>query len=299
MPPPVPAAGARANLRGALLMTGAMAGFAVEDMFLKEAARSLPVGEVLVLFGAAGMVAFVALCLARGEAPLTAATLSPLILLRAICEVTGRAGHTLALAYAGLSLTSVILQATPLVVVAGAAALFGERVGWRRVAAIGAGFAGVLLVLRPGTESLTAGALFAVLGMLGFAGRDLATRAAPPAMTTAQLGVLGFGALVIAGAGLLALSGGAVWPAPRALGAVAAATAVGVAAYALLTAAMRTGEVSAVTPFRYTRIVFGVGLGAAVFGERLDGWALLGAALIVSSGLYSLLRERRLARLGG
>ncbi|MEE4120001.1 MAG: DMT family transporter [Paracoccaceae bacterium] len=295
-PPAHPRAGAAANLLGSLLMTGAMAGFAVEDAFLKEAARTLPVGEVLMLFGAAGMALFAALCLWRGERPLTPAMLSPLILVRAVCEVTGRAGHTLALALAGLSLTSVILQATPLVVIAGAALLFGERVGWRRAAAVAVGFAGVLLVLRPGAEGLGAGALFAVLGMLGFAGRDLATRAAPPAMTTAQLGVLGFGALVVAGALLLAVSGGAVWPEARAVGAVAAATLVGVLAYALLTAAMRTGEVSAVTPFRYTRIVFGVGLGTVVFGEQLDGWTLAGAALIVGSGLYSLLRERRLAR---
>jgi drug/metabolite transporter (DMT)-like permease len=69
-----------------------------------------------------------------------------------------------------------------------------------------------------------------------------------------------------------------------------------VLAYGLLTAAMRTGEVSAVTPFRYSRIVFGVGLGAVAFGERLDAWTVAGAALIVASGLYSLMRERRRAR---
>ena len=300
MPPPTaeraPTAGARANLRGALLMTGAMAGFAVEDMFLKAATRSLPVGEVLMLFGAAGMALFALLAAAQRTPPLSRAMLSPLILARAACEVTGRAGHTLALAFAGLSLTSVVLQATPLVVVAGAALLFGERVGWRRISAIAVGFAGVLLVLRPGTEALGPGAVFAVLGMLGFAGRDLATRAAPPALTTYQLGVLGFGALVIAGAGVLAWTGGAAWPSPRALGAILAATLVGVLAYALLTLAMRTGEVSAVTPFRYTRLVFGLALGAVAFGERLDGPALAGAALIVGSGLYSLMRERRRTR---
>ncbi len=75
--------------------------------------------EVLTLFGAAGMALFAALCLCRGARPVTPAMLTPLILVRAVCEVTGRAGHTLALALAGLSLTSVILQATPLVVIRG------------------------------------------------------------------------------------------------------------------------------------------------------------------------------------
>lgn len=295
-PAPDRAASARANLRGSLMMTGAMAGFAVEDMFLKAAAEAMPVGQVLMLFGGLGMAVFWAAARFRGERGLDPAILSPILLLRALCEVTGRAGHTLALAFAGLTLTSVILQATPLVVVAGAALFFGERVGWRRITALAVGFAGVLLVLRPGTESLTAGALFAVLGMLGFAGRDLATRAAPARLSTLQLGIYGFGALVIAGALLLSVSGGATLPGPGPLAAVAAATAVGVLAYALLTAAMRTGEVSAVTPFRYTRLVFGVALGAAIFGESLDGFTLAGAALIVGSGLYSLMRERAGAR---
>lgn len=287
---------ARENLRGALMMTGAMAGFAVEDMFLKTATAAMPVGQVLILFGALGMTAFALAARHRGERLLDPAILSPVLMLRAVCEVTGRAGHTLALAFAGLSLTSVILQTTPLVVVAGAALFFGERVGWRRIAALCVGFAGVLLVLRPGTDSLTLGALFAVVGMLGFAGRDLATRAAPSRLSTLQLGVYGFAALVIAGGLILSVTGGATLPTPLSLGAVVAATAVGVVAYGLLTAAMRTGDVSAVTPFRYTRLVFGIALGAIIFGESLDGATLIGAALIVGSGLYSLMRERALAR---
>ncbi|MEL6208055.1 MAG: DMT family transporter, partial [Pseudomonadota bacterium] len=211
--------------------------------------------------------------------------------LRAIFEVTGRAGHMLALATAGITITSVILQATPLVVVAGAELVFGERVGWRRLLALAIGVTGVLLVLRPGTEALTGGALFAVLGTLGFAGRDLATRATPARLSTWQLGVYGFAALVVAGAILLAITGGAALPDLSTIAAILAATLVGVLAYALLTAAMRTGDVSAVTPFRYTRLVFGIALGLIVFGEWADGWTLVGAALIVGAGLYSLVRE--------
>ncbi|MEO1678819.1 MAG: DMT family transporter [Pseudomonadota bacterium] len=129
----------------------------------------------------------------------------------------------------------------------------------------------------------------------GIAGRDLATRAAPARLSTWQLGVYGFAALVVAGALLLAITGGAALPDLSTIAAILAATLVGVLAYALLTAATRIGDVSAVTPFRYTRLVFGVALGMIVFGEHADGWTLGGAALIVGAGLYSLLREARLS----
>ena len=271
-----------------------MAGFAVEDLLLKLAARTLPVGQILILFGAAGMLAFAALARARGDRVVSPAMLSRPILVRAVFEVTGRLFHTLALAAVPLALVSTLLQATPLVVVAGAALIFGERVGWRRWAAIGAGFVGVLVVLRPGTAGFDAAAMLAVLGMLGFAGRDLATRAAPPALSSLVLGVYGFAMMIPAGLIVLGATGARpVLPGAEAAIAVAGATAVGVLAYYALTRAMRSGEVSVVTPFRYTRLVFGVGLAALVLGERLDAAVLAGSALIVGSGLYTLWRSRR------
>ncbi|MGF1659000.1 MAG: DMT family transporter [Rubrimonas sp.] len=287
---------AAGNFRGGLLMTASMAGFALEDLFVKAAAQSLPVGQVLAMFGAAGMAFFAALAWARGEPALPRALLSRPLLLRAAFEATGRGAYALAIALTPLSSASAILQAAPLVVTLGAAAVFGERVGWRRWLAILAGFAGVMAILRPGLAGFEAASLFAVLGMLGFAARDLATRAAPPALSNAQLGVAGFAVLIPTGAVLLAASGGAVFPDVRALGLVGGAALCGAAGYFWLTAAMRTGEVGAVTPFRYTRLVFAMALGVLVLGERPDAATLGGAALVIASGLYTLLRERRLRR---
>jgi drug/metabolite transporter (DMT)-like permease len=281
------------NLRGSLWMVAAMAGFAVEDMFLKSVAASLPVGQILMIFGAGGMMGFALLAMRRGERILHPAILSPAILIRCLFEVAGRLFYTLAIALTPLSSASAILQATPLVVVMGAALVFGERVGWRRWAAIAVGFAGVLIILRPGLDGFTPLSLLAVLGMLGFAGRDLATRAAPPVLSNLQLGVYGFAMMVPTGALLLAVSGGAVLPSALAAGQLAAATVIGVLAYYALTSAMRIGEVSVVTPFRYTRLVFALILGATVFGERPDAATLLGSAVIVTSGIYTLLRSRR------
>ena len=282
--------------RGSLWMVAAMAGFAVEDMFLKRAAATVPVGQILMIFGAGGMVAFALMVRQRGERVLHPAILTPAIGVRCVFEVAGRLFYTLAIALTPLSSASAILQATPLVVVSGAALIFGERVGWRRWLAILVGFAGVLIILRPGLEGFTPLSLLAVAGMLGFAGRDLATRAAPPVLSNLQLGVYGFAMMVPTGAVLLALSGGAVLPEPAALRDLAAATVIGVAAYYALTAAMRTGDVSVVTPFRYTRLVFALMLGVLVFAERPDAATLAGSAVIVASGLYTLIRSRRIAR---
>ena len=283
------------NLRGSLLMVPAMAGFAVEDMFLKFAARSLPVGQILMIFGGGGMLAFAALTKLRGERVFHPAILSRPILIRAVFEVMGRLFYTLAIAYTALSSASAILQATPLVVVAGAALIFGERVGWRRWAAILVGFAGVLIILRPGLEGFTVASLLAVAGTIGFAGRDLATRAAPPVLSNLQLGVYGFAMMVPTGAVLLMFSGDAVMPDLAASGQLLAATVVGVGAYYALTAAMRMGDVGVITPFRYTRLVFALILGVALFNERPDGYTLIGSAIIVASGIYTLIRGRRRA----
>ena len=281
------------NLRGSLLMVAAMAGFAVEDVFLKFAARSVPVGQILIIFGAGGMLAFAALTKLRGAGVFHPAILTKAILIRAVFEVMGRLFYTLAIAFTPLSSASAILQATPLVVVAGAALIFGERVGWRRWTAILAGFVGVLIILRPGLEGFTVASLLAVAGTIGFAGRDLATRAAPPVLSNLQLGVYGFAMMVPTGAVLLMFFGEAVVPDLAASGQLLAATVVGVAGYYALTAAMRMGDVGVIAPFRYTRLVFALILAVALFGERPDGYTLLGSAIIVASGIYTLIRGRR------
>ncbi len=281
------------NVRGAALMVAAMAGFAFEDMFVKSAARSLPVGEILMIFGFAGMCVFIALKLRSGRPVLHPAILSRPIAIRAANEVVGRLGYTLGIALTPLSNASAILQATPLVVVAGAAVFFGEKVGWRRWLAIAIGFAGVLVILRPATDGFVPASLWVVLGLLGFAARDLATRAAPPVLSNLQLGVYGFFMLIPTGALILSVTGGAAWPGGRAALDLLGAVVFGTAAYYGVTAAMRMGDVSVVTPFRYTRLLFALVLAAIVFGERPDLPMWIGAGLIVASGLYTLLSGRR------
>jgi drug/metabolite transporter (DMT)-like permease len=278
------------NQRGALFMTASMAGFAVEDVFVKAAAQTLPLGQVLLTIGLTGMLVFSAMAARQGEPLLPAAFLSRAMLIRCGFEITGRLFYGLAITLTALSTTSAILQATPLVVVAGAALVFGEKVSLQRWLAILVGFAGVLVILRPGAD-FAALSLLAVVGLLGFAGRDLATRAAPRGLSNRQLGALGFAMLATAGAILLLINGGATVPGSAALLYLTGGTVFGMAGYHALTYAMRTGDVSAVTPFRYTRLIFAMVLAMALFGERPDLATWIGAALVVGSGIYALTRK--------
>lgn len=280
------------NLRGSLWMMASMAGFALEDGFLKGAAGAMPLGQVVLIEGLVGVLWFSLMSARAGAPPLPAAVLSRTMALRSGFELVGRLFYALAIALTPLSTASAILQATPLVVVLGAALIFRERVGLMRWALIGIGFLAVLLILRPGLEGFSLLSLLALAGMFGFAGRDLATRAAPPALSNAQLGVAGFAVLALSGVIILSVTGGVTLPAAPALTLVAGATVFGIAGYAALTQAMRTGEVSAVTPFRYTRLVFALGVGVLAFGERPDAQTLIGSALIVACGVALLTRRR-------
>ena len=275
-------------------MTAAMAGFAVEDALLKGAGRQIPAGQVMVWFGLGGMILFALSATLKGETLFPPSARQKTMLIRNGFELCGRLFYTLAVILAPLSLVTAILQAAPIVVVAGAALVFKERVGWRRWSAILLGLVGVLVILRPGADGVTIFTLFAVLGMLGFALRDLATRAAPLTMGTFTLGVHGFAMIVIAGCVTWAFQGVPFVP-PSFTSALYLATACvfGFAGYTSLTHAMRTGEVSAVTPFRYPRLLFGIGLGIVIFGERPDLATIIGSVIVVASGLYILARGAR------
>ncbi len=289
-------AGHRANLHGSLWMIAAMGAFAVEDAFVKAASATLPVGQVLVLFGLGGALVFAAIARRDGQPLFSRAVLSRPMRLRMLFEVVGRLFYVLAISLIPLSAATVILQATPIMVVAGAALIFGEPVGWRRWFAIVVGLIGVVVIVQPGTDSFSLLSVLAVVGMIGFAGRDLASRAAPASLATSILGLYGFLSVVVAGAVV------SVWQAapyvrlnPDVSRDLLVAILAGAAAYWCLMKAMRTGEVSAVTPFRYTRLLFGIGFGIALFGEELSAAMLIGSGLIVLSGLFIRWRGRQAA----
>ncbi|WOI56648.1 DMT family transporter [Palleronia sp. LCG004] len=281
------------NLRGSLFMVIAMLAFAVEDVFFKSATMRVAPGLATLIFGLFGFSCFAVMVTLSGGPFLTRAFLSRAMFWRSVCEVAGRLFYALALAFVPLSATAAILQAAPLVVTLGAVVFLGERVGWGRWIAMGVGFAGVLVVLKPFGADFSPALLFAVAGTLGFAARDVATRASSPTLSTGHLGLAGFTMTIIAGLVIMAVEPAGPAPDAGALFRLVSAGIAGVAAYWALTRAMRLGEISVVAPFRYSRLLFAIGLAALVFGERPDLSTLAGGVLIVGSGIYTLVRSGR------
>lgn len=285
------------NLRGAALMVAAMAAFAVEDALIKALSATYSAGGIVATLGAGGTLAFAVWLAASGQSLSSPAYTHPRVLVRTAAEAVGTVFFVSALTLVPLALASAILQATPLVVALGAALFLGAEIGWRRWIAILAGFAGVLVILRPGLAGFDPAALLAVAGMLCLATRDLVTRGLPAGFGGAHLSLAAFASLVPAGLVLMAIEG-ASWPVPgpREAALFAACVAVGMLAYLLIVAATRAGDIALVSSFRYSRMVFALSIGVLVFGEIPDGATLIGAGIIIGSGLYTLARERQARR---
>ncbi len=287
------------NLRGAALMTLAMLGFAIEDMFIKFMAGALPVGQIIALLGLGGAIVFAIVIVVQRRPLFSRALLTPAIAVRSLGEIFGTIGFVTAIVFTPLSSASAILQATPLAVTLGAALFLQEKVGWRRWSAILVGFCGVLLIIRPGLDGFDINSLFAVQGVIGLGIRDLATRKVPKSTSSMQLSFLAFLTLAPTGLILLQATGGdLVMPSAHLWALIGAATSLGVVSYYAIVAAMRLGDVGFVTPFRYTRLIFALVIGMLVFTERPDTLMLVGSAIIVGSGVFTVWRERKQHRSG-
>ena len=279
------------NLRGIGLMAGSMALFAAEDMFLKFSAQGLPTGEILLITALFGWAFFAALARAKGQPTFTATAFSPWVIARNAGEMIGTYAYITALAAVPLATVSAVLQAMPLAVTMGAALFMGENVGWRRWTAIAMGFAGVLLVIRPGLDGFRPAALWVLVTVAGLGLRDLASRAIPAKVSSTQVSAWGTASIVVLGAAMMPFQT-TVLPGPWQSAMLIGAIIFGTAGYWAITAASRTGEVSVVSPFRYSRLIFAILIGAGIFSEYPDRMTLLGAAVIIGSGLYSFTRER-------
>ncbi len=283
------------NLRGIVLMVLAMAGFAVEDAFIKLMSRGdngLGVGQILVMLAIGGTAIYILWAIKDGISLFSRQFFHPAVLARNITEMFGTWGFVTALTLVPLATVTTILQAAPLLVTMAAAFIFKENVGWRRWSAIAVGFVGMLLVVKPGIGAFDTNVLWAVLGVVGLSARDLATRRIPKTIPTLQLSSWGF--FVVGALGALLLATGDKWITPTLQQFVylSGALSVGVFAYWAITEAMRSGEISAVAPFRYSRLVFALFIGIFIFAERPDLFTLAGAALIMASGIYAFYRER-------
>ena len=278
------------NLKGILFMILAMAGFACEDLFIKMLSENLPISEIIIILGFSGSIIFLIIGLLTKAPIFHQGLLTTPVIIRTLCELFGALFFVLAIALTPLSSASAIIQVMPLLVTIGAAIFFKEKVGWRRWTAVFVGFIGVLLILRPGFGSFMPASIFALLGATFLAGRDLATRAIEVKLPSVTISLYAFLAFGVSGIMLIPFSSEKLVPSPKDILFFAGASAFGVIAYYSIVIAARTGEMSVISPFRYSRLVFAMLLSIIVLSERPDMLTLLGAAIIVASGVYTFVR---------
>lgn len=284
------------NLRGILLMTAAMATFALTDMFIKLSSVSLPTGQITIILGLGGLIIFSTICRRKKIAIVSKNFMNPSILFRNFCEALGTVGMLTALALAPISIVSAVFQALPLLVTLGAALFLGETVGWRRWSAICIGLVGVLIIIRPGFDAFEVSSLWVVLAAVGLAGRDVVTRTIPHHIPTPLIATYAFVILVPTGIAMLLVSGDQVAvPDLKVTAFLALMIVTSFFGYYCLTAATRLGDLSAQTPFRYSRILFALLIGFFIFDEIPDVWTYVGITLVIASGLYALGREKTLS----
>jgi drug/metabolite transporter (DMT)-like permease len=216
---------------------------------------------------------------------------------RSIAEVLATLFYLNALFNMPIAESTAILQFTPLAITAGAAVFLGAPVGWRRWLATAVGLIGVLIIVRPLGQGFNPYSALAVGSVVFVAARDLLVRRVAPGVPALVIATASALAVTVSSLGFAAFE---TWvlPSARALGMLAGASLGLVGGYYWIIIAMRSGEIAVVAPFRYSIIVYAVLAGFLVWGEMPDTASWVGLAIVTAAGLYTFLRERKLARAG-
>ena len=274
-------------------MTLSMGGFAIEDVFLKILSERIPVSQILIYVGS--LAAFSLGILSKiKKIPILRYDVysNRLFVIRAISDMIGAILMVTAISLMPLSTVSSILQTLPLLITFGAVLIFKEKVGWRRWSAVSIGFVGVILILKPGLGDFQISSFVALLAVSFLALRDLVTRKINKDIHSITIALYAFILTVVGGIISIPLFGQFVTLTLTQWFVVFAITLFGVFSYLMLVLATRSGDISVISPFRYTRLVFALILAMIILNERPDILTLLGAAIIVASGYYTIRREK-------
>lgn len=285
------------NMRGAVFIMLSMTAFTINDALMKLAAPALPFFQQVFMRGV--LITFGLIILARmwGHFGHRASRKDRILMaVRTLAEAAGTAFFLTALFSMPIVNLVAILQALPLTVTLAAAVVLGEPVGWRRLVAILVGFVGVAIIIRPGMDGFTIYSLYGVGAVVCVTIRDLAARRLSPDVPSSRVALsasLGVTALALIGS----LASGEVWVMPSAyemklLGGAAGCLMIG---YMSAVSGMRSGDIGFVAPFRYTSLLVGLIVGFFLFDEWPDEFTMLGASIVVATGLFTLYRERATA----
>jgi len=275
----------------------AMVAFAVQDATSKYLAAEYP-PQFFIMIRYWIFAVFVALLAARRSGGIRAACrtrMPALQVFRGVLMAVQIVIIVVSFDLLGLAETHAIFSLHPLMATLLAIPLLGERVGWHRLAAVGVGFAGVLVILRPGPGLFESGALIALVAAVMMSLYTVTTRLVgradgSPAPAFFYLGVVGAVALT--------LIGPFYWTPMRLpdIGWLLVHSTVAMGGHYCLIRALEATEAVRIQPFTYLQMIFAVPIGAFIFGEAVDRWVILGMTMTVGAGLYAIWREYRLTR---
>ena len=284
--------GPKKNSKGIILMLISMASFAVGDTFVKISGAFLSPAQIMFFLIAGGLIIFAIIAKFKGETLVDRRACSSVLLIRYCAEMVGLVAMIIGLTKIPLSVVGTVTQASPILVAAGAVIFFKEVISWRRWTSIFIGFVGVVLVIQPGGQNLDYAVIWAVVALVAFSIRDLVTRLTPPDIPSSSIATFTMIAAFPFTTAWVFLSGEKFFPPEMDWAVVSSMIILGSFGYLLLITSLRLGELSAIMPFRYSRIVFLLILGFLVFGERPTASMLIGATLILISGVYIMWREK-------
>jgi drug/metabolite transporter (DMT)-like permease len=284
------------NSRGALLMSLAMAAFACNDALVKSITAELSIAQIIAVRGLMTTALVFGVGRYLGVDMSWRIVTNRLVIFRVCCELGATLTFFSALKRIEFAAASSIMQSLPLAVTLGAALFLREPVGWRRWAAIAVGFLGVLLIIRPGPEGFAPAALFAVAAVFFTASRDLATRRVSADIPSLSITLFTSLANALLGVILILPMGGWQPVSGSTFGYLALTSLLVFAGYQTVIMAMRSGEISFVAPFRYTSLIWALVISMLVFQEHPNLSMLVGAAVVIGSGLYTFYRESKRQR---
>jgi len=280
------------NLRGIIAVLIASTAFVVNDAIVKLVSAELPSGEIIVVRGVLATALLAAGVVALGATRPLSVLMTRMMVMRLFAAGAATTFIVISLRYVPLATVNTVLQATPLLVTAGAAIFYGEKVGLPRWMAALTGFAGVLLIVKPGNAQMGTAAYIVLIALAFTTMRDLTTRGLERDIPSVYVAAVS--AVVITLAGFLVAPFDTAWTMPT-VGGWAWLWASAVCQFIATTfivVALRTGEIAVVAPFRYVAAPLSVAVGYWWWGDMPDTVAFLGIGLVVAAGLYTLHRER-------
>ena len=267
-----------------------MVAYTINDVLVKQILQNYPAGEVIFVRGVMSTLLIAAFVVAFGHARAIRSTMSRTLAARSACDGLSTAGFIAALANMKLANIAAVLQIAPLLITALSVLIYRETVGWRRWSAISVGFAGALLVIKPIPSEFSIWALVAAASALAAALREILTRRIGlnvPVLVVAFWGAVG---ITLCGALFAPAESWRMFTVGDLIQLFVASIFVGLAIY-LMALGFRDVDLSVVAPFRYSYLLTSAFGGWLVFRELPDALTVVGAGMIVSSGIYTLHRE--------